>query len=173
MALTLGFVTQLVGALKASDKATGDLAKQFGTSYEAASGMRQELNEVANSTGNVNVTTQALQESVMEVGKALGTNAKLNEADLITMTELTKQAGYTYDELMEIEKLSLANNKTLDQNVKEIQGASRAYNAKNKLAINEKDVLKEVNKASASLKLSLGGSVTALTEAVMKTKQFG
>lgn len=173
ISLTVLFTGKLIGALKASDQAAGNLAKQFGKSYEQASNTRQELNVLANSTGNVNVTTQALQESVMEVGKALGTNAKLNDADLITMTELTKQAGYTYDELMGIEKLSLANNKTLDQNVKEIQGAARAYNAKNKLAINEKDVLKEVNKASASLKLSLGGSVTALTDAVMKTKQFG
>jgi hypothetical protein len=41
------------------------------------------------------------------------------------------------------------------------------------MVVNEKDVLREVNKASASLKLSLGGSAEAVAIAVVKAKQFG
>ena len=89
------------------------------------------------------------------------------------MTKLTKQAGYTHEELIGIQKISLINGKTLADNTTEILGSAKAYAAQNKLVINEKDVLKEVNKASASLKLSLGGSTDALAEAVVKSKQFG
>ncbi len=37
---------------------------------------------------------------------------------------------------MGIQKLSLVNNKTLEANTKEILGAAKAYNGKNKLALN-------------------------------------
>jgi hypothetical protein len=173
VALTVGFVTQLIGALKTSDEATGKLAKQFGTSYKEASNMRQELNSIANSSFNVNISTKDLQESLMAVNQALGTNGKLNEADLITMSELTKQAGYTHDELMGIEKLSLAQGKSLNDNVKLTLGSAKAHAATRGLMINEREVLKEVNKMSASLKLSLGGSVDRMAEAVVKTKALG
>jgi len=48
-----------------------------------------------------------------------------------------------------------------------------AYASRNKMVVNEKDVLREVNKASTSLKLSLGGSAEAVAVAVVKAKQFG
>ncbi len=61
----------------------------------------------------------------------------------------------------------------LENNTSEILGVAEAYAAQNKLVVNEKDVLREVSKASASLKLSLKGGVSALAESVVKSKQFG
>ena len=173
LSITLFLVDQIVDAFKTADSATGDLAKSFNITYTQASNVRDELNTIANLSGDINVTTQGLQESMVAVGKALGSNGRLNEADLVTMTKLTKEAGYTHDELMEIQKISLVNGKTLESNTSEILGSAKAYASKNKLVVNEKDVLREVNKASASLKLSLGGSTDALAEAVVKSKQFG
>jgi hypothetical protein len=173
LSITLFLVGQIVDAFKSSDEATGNLAKQFNLTYKQASNVRDELNTIANLSMDNAVTTQGLQESMVAVGAALGSNARLNEADLVTMTKLTKQAGYTHDELMGIQQLSLINGKTLEDNTAEILGSAKAYAAQNKLVINEKEVLREVNKASASLKLSLGGSVGALAEAVVKSKQFG
>lgn len=173
LSITLFLVGQIVDAFKSSDEATGNLAKQFNLTYKQASNVRDELNTIANLSMDNAVTTQGLQESMVAVGAALGSNARLNEKDLVTMTKLTKQAGYTYDELMGIQQLSLVNGKTLEDNTAEVLGSAKAYAAQNKLVINEKEVLREVNKASASLKLSLGLSVDALAEAVVKTKQFG
>lgn len=173
LSITLFLVDQIVDAFKSSDEATGNLAKQFNLTYNQASKVRDELNTMANLSMDNAVTTQGLQESMIAVGAALGSNARLNEADLVTMTKLTKQAGYTHDELIGIQKISLINGKTLEDNTAEILGSAKAYAAQNKLVVNEKEVLKEVNKASASLKLSLGGSTDALAEAVVKSKQFG
>ena len=167
------FITQIVDALKTADDQTGELAKQFNKSYSEASNVRDELNTIANLSGNINVTTKGLQESMVAVGQSLGSNAKLNEKDLVTFTKLREMAGYTNEELMGIQQLSLVNGKTLEDNTKEILGGAKAYADQNKLVINEKEVLKEVNKASASLKLSLGGSTEALAIAVVQAKQFG
>ena len=167
------FITQIVDALKTADDQTGQLAKQFNKSYSEASNVRDELNTIANLSGNINVNTKGLQESMVAVGQSLGSNAKLNEKDLVTFTKLREMAGYTNEELMGIQQLSLVNGKTLEDNTKEILGGAQAYANQNKLVINEKEVLKEVNKASASLKLSLNGSTEALAIAVVQAKQFG
>ena len=166
-------IAEFLDALQKSDEAAGKLAKDFNLTYSEALDTRRELGNMAAMSGDVALNTRNLQESMVAVGKALGTNAMLNEKDLITFTKLTQQAGFQADELMEIQKLSLANNESLEDNTKEILGGAKAYAMRNKVTINEKDILREVNKSSASLKLSLGGSVEAVAEAAVKAKQFG
>jgi hypothetical protein len=149
------------------------MAKQMNMTYGEALNTRRELGNMAAMSGDVALNTRGLQETYMAVGQSLGTNAKLNEQDLKTFTKLREQAGFTNDELAGIQKLSLVNGKTLEDNTEEILGGSKAYASRRGFIINEKEVLKEVSKASASLKLSLGGSAGALAEAVVKTKEFG
>jgi hypothetical protein len=166
-------VKQFADALKAVDDGAGDMAKQMNMTYGEALNTRREFGNIAAMSGDVALNTKGLQETYMAVGQSLGTNAKLNEKDLITFTKLREQAGFTNDELAGIQKLSLVNNKTLEENTSEILGGAKAYASRKGIVVNEKEVLKEVSKASASLKLSLGGSAGALAEAVVKTKEFG
>jgi glycine betaine/choline ABC-type transport system substrate-binding protein len=70
--------------------------------------MRQDFARIANSSMNANLTVKAMQESQIAIGQALGTNAKLNEQDLETMTDIVKKTGLQHSELVGIEKLSLA-----------------------------------------------------------------
>jgi len=166
-------ITTMVKVMKDLDSSAGKYAKSMNVTYGEALKVREELSRMALSSGDTSLNATNLQETLMAVGSAMGSNAKLNEADLKTFTKLREQAGFTNDELMEIQKLSLVNNKTLEANTKEILGAAKAYNGKNKLALNEKQILKDVNAASASLKLSLGGSSTQLAVAASKARELG
>jgi hypothetical protein len=166
-------VTQFIDALKITDSGAGDMAKQMNMTYGEALNTRRELGNMAAMSGDIALNTRGLQESYMAIGQSLGTNAKINDADLKTFTKLREQAGFTNEELADIQKLSLVNGKTLEDNTEEILGGAKAYASRRGIVINEKEVLKEVSKASASLKLSLGGSAGALAEAVVKTKEFG
>jgi len=168
-----GAFTILVATLKELDSTTGEFAKAMNMTYSESLQVRNNMLDIASSTHDVSVNSKLLQETYMAVGKALGVNAQLNEKDLVTMTKLTHQAGLQYDELMNIQKLSLVYNKSLEDNTKEILGATSAFNAKNKLALNEKEILKDVNNMSASLKLSLGGSAINMAEAAAKAREFG
>jgi hypothetical protein len=141
--------------------------------YSEAIGTQQELTAMAASSFDVALNTKNLSETLMFVGKQLGSNAKLNEADLKTFTKLREQAGFTNEELYGIQQLSLVNNKSLEKNTEEILGGAKAYASRNKLVVNEKDILREVSKASATIKLSLGGSAEAVAEAAVQAKQFG
>ena len=173
IAVSVFLVKQFFDALKSADKLTGDLAKGFNMSYAEASKTRQELNSVANLSMDSAVNTARLQESMMEIGKSLGSNAQASKEDLITFTKLREQAGYTNEELAGIQKISLVNGKTLKQNTKEVLGSAKAHASIKGLMINEKDILREVSKASAAIKVSLGGSTDALAKAAIQAKSVG
>jgi uncharacterized membrane protein len=166
-------ITGLVSIFKDLDSGAGNYAKSMNVSYTSALNTRKEMSNLALSTGDSALNSANLMESQVAVGQALGTNAKLNKDDLVTMTKLTHQAGYTHDELMGVQQLSLVNGKSLKQNTKEILGGAQAYASRNKIVVNEKQILKEVSKASASLKLSLGGGADALARSAVQAKQFG
>jgi hypothetical protein len=166
-------VFEMLNALTKADTATGDLAKDFNITYDAAAGVRNELIEIGNLSGNIALNARALQESMVAVGKSLGSNAMLNQADLETFTELREMAGYTNEELIGIQKLTLATGGNLKDNTKQFLGTVAALNAQNKLTVNEKQLLKEVSNTSAAIKLSIGGTTKELAASAFQAKQFG
>jgi hypothetical protein len=174
---TANFMQAAVGFIFKSflevDKSVGSFAKSMNMSYSEASKVKQQMTGIAQASGDSLLNSQRLMETQVAVGEALGSNAMLNQADLETMTKMTAAAGLTHEELMGIEKMSLVNGKTLESNTQEILGSAQAYAAQNKLTVNAKQILKDVNKASASLKLSLGANPKLLAEAAVKARQFG
>jgi len=171
---TLSFaLTGILELVKGIDKEIGDFAKSMNMSYGEAAKVKKEFSDIAIASGDSALNSARLMETQAAIGAQLGSNAKLNEADLKTFTKLREQAGFTNEELMGVQQLSLVNGKTLKQNTSEILGSAKAYASRNKLVVNEKQILKEVSKASASIKLSFGGSASALAKAVVQAKQFG
>lgn len=160
-------------ALKLVDDGAGDMAKKMNLTYGEALNVQREFGNIAALSGDVALTTKGLSESYMAMGQSLGTNAKLNKEDLITFTKLREMAGYTNEELVGLQKLSLVNGKSLEDNTAEILGGAKAYASRKGLVLNEKQILKEISKASAALKLSLGGSGDELAKAVVTLKEFG
>ena len=170
--LTLA-LQQLVEAAIKLDNMSGNTAKSFNMSYSEAVALNGELNRTANLSGDAAINTKGLNETLIAVGNSLGSNAKLNEQDLVTMTKLAEQAGFQREELIGLEQLSLSQGKSLEDNTKAILGGAEAYASQNKLLLNEKTILRDVSKASASLKLSLGGSADALARSAAQARQFG
>jgi len=163
----------IVDALMATDTGAADMAKSMNLTYSEALETRKELTGIANASYDSAVNTKGLQESLLAVNDAVGARVDLDSKDLVTMTKMREQAGMTNEESIGLLKLSQLNGKSLEQNNVAILGAAKAYAGKNKLAINEKQILKDVAKISASLKLSLGGSAEKMAEAAIKARQFG
>ncbi len=172
--VVIGFLAkQFIDTLLSVDKQTGDLAKNFNLSYKEASNLRSELIQTANATGDLFVTTKGLQESLVAVGNSLGTNAKLNEKDLVTFTKLREQAGLTNDELVGMQKLTLATGGNLESNTKSLMAAAGSVSATTGVMLNQKTILQEVSKSSKSLQLSLAGNPEALGKAAAQAKALG
>jgi hypothetical protein len=171
--LLQGSMVLLLGALKSIDDGAGKMAKSMNITYSEALKLRSELTGIANASGDNAVNTQGLQESLLAINDTIGARVSLNEKDLTTFTKMREQAGLTNEEIYGIQQLATLNNATLEETNEKLLGAARVYAGKNKLAINEKQILKDVSKASDALKLSLGGGVDKLAEAAIKARQFG
>ena len=172
-AITLGLVKELWKTLVGADKSTEDLAQSMNMTYDAASKTRSDLNGLANSTFDASVNTQRLQDSMVAVGNSLGTNAKLNEADLVTMTKLREKAGLTNEELIGMEKITLATGGNLEDNTKAFLGGAKALSIEKGLAINVKQLMKETANVSNATKLSIAGGAKGLAEAAVQAKALG
>ena len=171
--LIAGSFAMMVSIFKDLDSGAGDYAKSMNVSYSEAMATRAEMQDLAISTNDAAINSKRLMESQMAISKEIGSTAKLNETDLVTMTAMVRKMGLTHKEAAGIQKLSLLNGKSLEKNNKLIVGAAKAQASKNKLVVNEKDVLREVSKASAALTLSLGNNPAELAKAVVQAKQFG
>ena len=102
--MVLGAFTFILSIFKSLDSAAGDYAKSMNVTYGEALKVREEMSGIASASKDPALNAANLQKTLVEVGNSLGTNAQLNEKDLKTMTKLTNQAGFTADELMNIQK---------------------------------------------------------------------
>jgi hypothetical protein len=166
-------INEMVSALTKADQATGELAKSFGTSYSAAASIRNELNTIANLSGDVNINTAALQKSLVAINKEFGTASTLNGQLLKDFTNLTTVAGYTEEAALGLSRTTLATGTDLSENTSEILGQAVAFNAVNGLALNEKEIVEGVAKASAATTLTLGMQPGKLAKAVAQAKALG
>jgi len=172
-AVTAFLINEMVSALTKADQATGELAKSFGTSYSEAASIRNELNTIANLSGDVNINTAALQKSLVAINKEFGTASTLNGQLLKDFTNLTTVAGYTEEAALGLSRITLATGTDLSENTSEILGQAVAFNAVNGLALNEKEIVEGVAKASAATTLSLGMQPGEIAKAVAQSKALG
>lgn len=155
------------------DKTIGDTAKQLGVSYQTATGLSAEFNNMANSSGNIFVTTKGINESFNQINGTLGTNAILSRELLVTQTELTKQAFYSVEAATTISKLSLATGKPAKEITTAFLGQVKALNIVNKTAINEKTLLESIAKISKGMLITFAAHPEKLAEAAYQAKKVG
>lgn len=169
----IALLKELVDAFLQSDKIVGDMAKGLNMSYSEALDMKQELTAAANESGSIFVTSKGMAETLMAINKTLGTNVMLNKEDLATFTELRQVAGFTNDELMGIQSLSLATGKSLEDNTKEFMAQAKISSIQNGVLLNEKELAKEIKNVSAATTLSYSKNPKLIAEAVATTKALG
>jgi hypothetical protein len=166
-------ITQVLLTLKKSDAETGQLAKAFGTSYSEAASLRGELNTIAGLSGDVNITTSALQTSLIAVNKEFGTSTMFSGELLKDFTNMTKVMGYTDEAAAKLSKITVATGTDLSDNTAQILGTAAAFNVTNDLALNEKEIVEGVAKASAAVTVSLGMQPGRIAAAVVQAKALG
>jgi len=166
-------VLKFYETIVASDKATGELAKSFGISYAEAASLRNELSTISNISTDINVNVASLQKALTAINKEFGTAAMLSGELLKDYTRLTEVAGYSAEAAASLSKITIATGTDLSENTSEILGQAVAFNATNKLALNEKEIVEGVAKASAAATLSLGMQSGKIAEAVLEAKALG
>lgn len=170
----VGFVVgSLIHAFKEIDLGAGKVAKNFGISFNEATHLKGEMNDIANFSGDINITTGKLTESFIELNNAFGTFADLSKESLVTFTKLTNQAGISKEAAIELTRASILNNKTVEETTTEYLGQIEAFKAQTGSAVNTKLVLEDIAKISAATALTLGNTPEALAEAAVTARALG
>tara|TARA_B100001057_G_C22866723_1_gene956862 strand:+ start:3872 stop:6193 length:2322 start_codon:yes stop_codon:yes gene_type:complete len=155
------------------DKQNGELAKNLNISISEAAELSTELSEAANKSGALSITTQGLGEALMAANGELGIFNTTIDDNLILFQKLHKTAGLTYEELSGIKSITDATGGDLETNTKELLAQARLTGQRFGVALNEKDVLKDISQVSKATTLSLGMSTKELANAVSTAKALG
>ena len=167
-------LTAIFDLAKGLDKASGELAKNMNMSYEDAVELNQELAELSSThLKDSLVSSKGLAESLQEINKTLGTNVMLNQEDLVTFTKLREAAGFTNEELMGIQSITLANGQSLKENTGEFLAQAKVSAMQNGVLLNEKELLKGISEVSAATTISFGKNPALIADAVASAKALG
>jgi hypothetical protein len=158
---------------KRSQENTGALAKGLNITNGEAMQLSKSMSAASFGSDRLFVSSKGLTETLVAINSELGTSVQLSTEELLTFTKLRETAGLTNAELMGIQKLSLANGESFDENADSILNQVSALNRASGIYLNEKEVLKDISKLSAATTLSLGKNPVALAEAVATAKSLG
>jgi hypothetical protein len=164
---------QFVGKLLEADDSAGKIAKNFGISYRQAIGITDELNDAANSSYLLNVTTQGQAEAFTTLNNRYGTFAKISESNLNTFQELKDTVQLSEEALGALYDVSILTGKEVEGITKEFLGEAKALALQNDLALNEKEILESVKGISKATLLSLQAQPQALAKAIVQAKALG
>jgi len=167
------FVSMINKGFSRSQENTGALAKNLNITNEEAMSLSKNLSQASFGSDNLFLSSKGLTETLVEVNKELGTSVQFSTQQLATFTKLRETAGLTNEELMGIQKLSLANGQSFDANADSLLNQVSALNEASGIFINEKQVLREISNLTAATQLSLGKNPAALAEAVTVAKALG
>jgi hypothetical protein len=173
LAIGTFLATQITDAFLSLDKSTGELAKNFGISYRAASGLSNDLNSAANNSYLLNINTQGLTEAFITLNNQFGTFAQISDEALTTFTRLTKEAGLSDEAASMLFRTTILTGKEVEGTTKEFLGEATALAAANSVALNQKQILESIKDVSQATLLSLGGQPAKIAEAVVQAKLLG
>ena len=160
-------------AVTAVDKQSGELAKNLNISITDAAALSSELSLAANKSGELSITTKGLGEALMAANGELGIFNTTIDDNLILFQKLHKTSGLTYEQLSGIKSITDATGGNLETNTKELLAQARLTGQRFGVALNEKDVLKNISQVSKATTLSLGMSAKELANAVSTAKALG
>ena len=170
----LSFISgKIADGFNRSQEVTGNIAKNLSITNGEAMGITKGMTLASFGSDKLFVSSKGLSETLVAINSSLGTSVILSNDQLSTFTKLRETAGLTNEELMGVEKLSLANGDSFDENANSLLNQVASLNKSSGIYINQKDVLKEVSKLSAATTLSLGKTPKALAEAITVAKSLG
>ena len=162
-----------VALLFENSVAVNQFAKDLGVSDQSALGLRNNMSQVAASTGDVFITSKKVSESFFTMSEALGFVADFSGQTLVTMTNLEKRIGLTANEAANMTALfRLQGNNT--EEIADNTFATLANSIKlGNVAVTPKQVFEEIAQTTDSIVVSLGASPIAIGKAIVAAKQLG
>ena len=150
-----------------------ELQKSMALTSSEALTLRQEFSNVANESGNVNVTTSALLTTVSELSKQFGFIAMFSADTLVTTTKLTQQVGISAEAAGNLAAASVSTGENFEEQYKNALGTSYELQRQEGVQFDLRQILEESGKITGTIRANLGTNVESIAKAVTQAKLFG
>ena len=166
------FKIMLNSALKFNEISV-QTSKSLGYGADQADRVAQNLVDIAQHSGNINVTLKNAGEAMAELNNATGLGAEYSADALETQIMLTKQFGLTGEEAAGIYKFSVLTGQSSSEVNKSMVGAFVASRNAFKVGADFKKTIAEAAKVSGLLASNLQNSPKRIIEAIVQSKALG
>lgn len=160
----LSIILKIVDAFFKVDKASTDVQRLTGQNADAIAGANMRY-----------ATSVDYLETVAELTRQTGMNAQnIFSPDVIAgAAELKNTMGLAADEAGGLAMIAQTTNGDIEATVDSIVDQASAFNKANRSAVNQKQVLQDVAKASDGIKASLGGNPKLIAAAAASARRLG
>jgi hypothetical protein len=156
-------------AKRLSDENVG-LARTMGVAQSTANKIAGEVRGIGAAMG---ITGGQATAAAGAIYSSLDGAEKLSRKTLDTFVRLNVFAGMSADSIADIQKLSKLTGKDAGVVADEMARTAQEAIKSSKVNVSMRTVMMEVGKTSAIVKLNMGGSASAITNAVVQSKKLG
>ena len=169
--LIASFVTKIIDGFSQYDNMVGEISHGMGmTSDEAAKVLDTQTKLGKTKFG---IVTKDILATTMNINKALGTTGKLADEDAMAFSVMQKFGKLTNEEIAGMAKQSAVSGLSAKELVNTFQGQAKAQKFNLGVAINTKDLMKDMGKLNKSTLLIYGKQTAALAKTMVTVKALG
>lgn len=150
-----------------------NFARNLGISYQEAKRINLEFASFAVNSGKAFLTVEKLQNSQIELSKALGVNAVLNNQILSDNIQLQEQVGLELETRKQLAEVSLISGRYQTQIFKTIVGQVEALRRTVGINLRAQDVIANISKLTGVVGLTFAKYPEKLAKSLAITKALG
>tara|TARA_R110001583_G_scaffold2725_2_gene19000 strand:+ start:830 stop:3250 length:2421 start_codon:yes stop_codon:yes gene_type:complete len=166
-------IDQIVKAFKQLDQLSGEVAKSMGVSAAEGESLVKSMNQAANSTGELDVSTKDLVKAQMEMNQMLGTSVEFSAEMAEEFSLIQQRTGLSTEAMSFFAKESLRAGTSMTDQLRTVSNVTEEMSAQTGINLSLKEIQEGVASASKATFLATKGGVEELTKAVFKARQFG
>ena len=167
--LTKAFIT-LKEAITAIDDQSTQLARSLSISKQQGLELRDVFNDIARDSS---LMTKELVDAQLSFTKLTGLASALSDNNLTALAEATSLIGISEEAQQGLISFATTSGKELAEIEDALLGTSLITQIQNGLMMDQKQIMEEVLKTSASLRIQMKNNVGEITKAVVETKRLG
>lgn len=162
----------LTGLFKANSSSI-ELARNLGISREEAEVLRGGFNQIAIDSGKSYLNAEAFANSLGQIGEEIGAISGFTTEQLQSQIELTRFVGLQSDEVANLIKFGIVQNKTQNELTTEILDQVVALEQQTGIQLKGQKILAEVARVNGQLGAQYGYNTQEIARAVVQANRLG
>jgi hypothetical protein len=169
----VGLILELVDAFKMLDKASGDVAKNFGVSVKEGRSLVVESNAAARASGDLLVSTGDVVAAQISLNKLMGTAVKFSGEFAAEFASIKERTGLSEKAMGKFATKALLAGTSIKDQLLKVEAVTQEMNAQNGITLNGKEIQEGLAKISNANALSQKNNTKELTKQVFQAKLLG